>query len=134
VVGNLVSNAITHTEAGGRVIVRTGTVHQIAELLVIDTGIGIAPEQLPHVFDRFYRTDASRSRDTGGSGLGLAISRQLVDAHHGTIHATSTPGHGSTFILRLPLDAGATSSGDQPGPSEDRPSLDDSRDPANHRV
>jgi two-component system sensor histidine kinase BaeS len=134
VVGNLVSNAITHTEAGGRVIVRTGTVHQIAELLVIDTGIGIAPEQLPHVFDRFYRTDASRSRDTGGSGLGLAISRQLVDAHHGTIHATSTPGHGSTFILRLPLDAGATSSGDQPGPSEDRPTLDDSRDPANHRV
>jgi signal transduction histidine kinase len=72
---------------------------------VRDTGIGIPPEHLPHVFDRFYRCDPSRSRATGGSGLGLAIVRQIVAAHEGTVTAASEPGRGSTFTVRLPLDA-----------------------------
>jgi two-component system sensor histidine kinase BaeS len=103
VLGNLVANAITHTEAGGQVLVRIEEHDQQAEVLVIDNGVGIAPEHLAHVFDRFYRADASRSRDTGGSGLGLAISQQLVSAHGGTIEVASKPGQGSTFTVRLPL-------------------------------
>lgn len=75
-------------------------------LEVADTGSGIAPEDLPHVFERFWRAEKSRSRRTGGSGLGLSIVRHLVAAHGGTAEARSTPGRGSTFTLRLP--AGTT--------------------------
>lgn len=75
---------------------------------VTDTGSGIPPEDLPHVFDRFWRAEKSRSRRTGGSGLGLAIVRKLVEAHGGTVDATSVEGEGSTFVLRLP---GTTPSG-----------------------
>jgi two-component system sensor histidine kinase BaeS len=97
--GNLVSNAIRHTPAGGSVSV---TVHGDATFTVTDTGSGIAAEHVPHIFDRFYRADPSRSRATGGSGLGLAITKHLVDAHGGTLDVTSTPGKGSTFTIRLP--------------------------------
>lgn len=69
---------------------------------VSDTGSGIAPEDLPHVFDRFWRAEKSRSRQTGGSGLGLSIVRKLIEAHGGTVEARSTPSAGSTFTLRLP--------------------------------
>lgn len=110
-VGNLVSNAVRHTPEGGRVTLRAyaseegeGTV--LVE--VTDTGSGIPPEDLPHVFDRFWRAEKSRSRRTGGSGLGLAIVRKLVEAHGGTVDATSVEGEGSTFVLRLP---GTTPSG-----------------------
>ena len=68
-----------------------------------DTGEGIPPEDLPRVFERFYRVDPSRARTTGGTGLGLTIARQLVEAHRGTIRAESTPGQGSRFIFELPL-------------------------------
>jgi two-component system sensor histidine kinase BaeS len=71
-------------------------------LEVADTGAGIAPEDVPHVFDRFWRAEKSRSRATGGSGLGLAIVRKLAEAHGGTATVTSTPGEGSTFRVRLP--------------------------------
>ncbi|WP_203720042.1 sensor histidine kinase [Streptomyces anulatus] len=104
-VGNLVSNAVRHTPEGGRVTLSAyaheeggGTV--LVE--VTDTGSGIPPEDLPHVFDRFWRAEKSRSRRTGGSGLGLAIVRKLVEAHGGTVDATSAEGRGSTFVLRLP--------------------------------
>jgi signal transduction histidine kinase len=70
---------------------------------VQDTGAGIAPGDLPKIFDRFYRGDVSRTRATGNSGLGLAIVRSIVEAHDGTIMAESAPGAGACFILRLPL-------------------------------
>jgi two-component system sensor histidine kinase BaeS len=68
---------------------------------VADTGIGIAPGDIPHLFDRFYRVDKARSRAIGGTGLGLAIVKSIVDMHGGEITVTSTPGHGSTFTVRL---------------------------------
>ncbi|MGW4113280.1 sensor histidine kinase [Actinosynnema sp. NPDC004786] len=100
--GNLVSNAIRHTPAGGSVVVAVRGHADAVEFAVADTGTGIAAAHLPHVFDRFYRADPSRSRATGGSGLGLAIARHLVEAHGGTLTAVSAPGRGSTFTLRLP--------------------------------
>ncbi|WP_435835772.1 sensor histidine kinase [Streptomyces anulatus] len=110
-VGNLVSNAVRHTPEGGRVTL-CAYAHEEGDGTVLvevtDTGSGIPPEDLPHVFDRFWRAEKSRSRRTGGSGLGLAIVRKLVEAHGGTVDATSVEGEGSTFVLRLP---GTTPSG-----------------------
>ncbi|MFJ3278056.1 sensor histidine kinase [Streptomyces halstedii] len=110
-VGNLVSNAVRHTPAGGRVTLRAygaedgeekgGREEIVVE--VADTGSGIAPEDLPYVFDRFWRAEKSRSRRTGGSGLGLAIVRKLVEAHDGRTGVLSTVGEGSVFTLRLPV-------------------------------
>jgi two-component system sensor histidine kinase BaeS len=100
--GNLVSNAIRFTESGGHVLVGVRRVGDSYNLTVTDSGSGIAAEHLPQLFDRFYRVEHSRSRTTGGSGLGLAITKHLVEAHRGTITATSTPGHGSTFTIHLP--------------------------------
>ncbi|WP_129841599.1 HAMP domain-containing sensor histidine kinase [Streptomyces sp. RFCAC02] len=100
--GNLVANAVTHTADGGLVEVALRPDGDEVVLTVTDTGCGIAPEHLPHVFDRFYRADPSRSRATGGSGLGLAITRHLVEAHGGRVAASSTPGRGSEFTIRLP--------------------------------
>ena len=102
VVGNLLDNAIIHTPQGGTVTL-TGTVSvEMATISVADTGPGIAPSDLPRVFDRFYRADPSRSRTTGGSGLGLTIARRLTEAHGGTIEAESALGEGSRFTVRLP--------------------------------
>ncbi|MFE4689722.1 sensor histidine kinase [Streptomyces sp. NPDC056749] len=106
-IGNLVSNAVRHTPAGGRVTLcarATGSAGRDEEVLleVADTGSGIAQEDLPYVFDRFWRAEKSRSRRTGGSGLGLAIVRKLVEAHGGTAGVVSTVGRGSVFTLRLP--------------------------------
>ncbi|CAM5661367.1 sensor histidine kinase [Streptomyces badius] len=126
-VGNLVSNAVRHTPEGGRVTLRAYVAGRDASgpyapgpnaseegcgtavtgggtvvIEVTDTGSGIPADDLPHVFDRFWRAEKSRSRRTGGSGLGLAIVRKLVEAHGGTAEATSTEGEGSTFALRLP--------------------------------
>lgn len=84
-----------------------------AVLTVADTGSGIAPEHLPHLFDRFWRADPARGRATGGSGLGLAITRQIITDHHGQIAATSELGVGSVFTVRLPLAVGSDSP--QPG-------------------
>ncbi|MEC3995384.1 ATP-binding protein [Actinacidiphila sp. DG2A-62] len=72
---------------------------------VADSGSGIAPEDLPYVFDRFWRAEKSRSRSTGGSGLGLAIARKLTEAHGGTLTVASTPARGTVFTVRLPADA-----------------------------
>jgi signal transduction histidine kinase len=76
-----------------------------AEIIVQDTGIGITPEALPRIFDRFYRADPARSRDSGGAGLGLCIARTIAEVHGGRIEVASTPGTGSTFTVRLPLRA-----------------------------
>jgi signal transduction histidine kinase len=100
---NLVGNALQYTPAGGRVSLRARRSGPMVRLDVVDTGIGIPAEQLPHVFERFYRVDKSRSRAGGGSGIGLTIARHLVEAHGGEMHATSEgPGQGSTFTFTLP--------------------------------
>ncbi|MFE9822325.1 sensor histidine kinase [Streptomyces sp. NPDC005791] len=108
-IGNLVSNAVRHTPAGGRVALRayatagtSGGADGEVVVEVADTGSGMAPEDLPYVFDRFWRAEKSRNRRTGGSGLGLAIVRKLVEAHGGTTAVVSTLGQGSVFTLRLP--------------------------------
>ncbi|MEV6831642.1 HAMP domain-containing sensor histidine kinase [Amycolatopsis sp. NPDC051102] len=113
VVGNLVTNAIRHTPAGGRVTIRVSSTVDAVTLAVADTGTGIAAADLPHVFDRFWRAEKSRSRQTGGSGLGLAIVRHLVAAHGGTVTVESEVDTGSTFTVRLPKpDHGAPAAPD----------------------
>lgn len=99
---NLIVNAIAYTPAGGEVVVSAAATDESVTLSVRDTGEGIAPEHLPHLFERFYRADSSRSRATGGSGLGLAIVKQWVEAHGGTIEVKSELGKGSTFTITLP--------------------------------
>jgi two-component system, OmpR family, sensor histidine kinase BaeS len=104
---NLLTNARRHTPADGAIEVRMIPGDSSIRIVVSDTGRGIEAAHLPHVFDRFYRADASRARATGGAGLGLAIVRQLVAAHHGTIEAESEgPGRGARFVVVLPLSAG----------------------------
>jgi len=103
VLANLLDNALRHTPAGGRVTVTARQGAGIVELVVADTGDGLAPEHLPRVFERFYRVDDGRSRGRGGSGIGLAIARALIEAHGGRIRAESPgPGRGSTFTVSLP--------------------------------
>ena len=104
VMANLVDNAIRHTPSGGRVVASARLAAGSVRVEVSDTGEGISPDALPHVFDRLYRVDASRERATGGSGLGLTIARQLVEAHGGTIWAESQEGSGSRFGFDLPLN------------------------------
>jgi two-component system sensor histidine kinase BaeS len=101
-VGNLVSNALRHTPPDGRVTITALITAGRLIIRVTDTGSGIAPADLPKVFDRFWRADSSRSRATGGSGLGLAIARRLARAHGGDITVTSTLGEGSTFTIDVP--------------------------------
>lgn len=102
VVMNLVENAIRYSPAGEDVCVRVAKKSSQIEIQVIDTGGGIAPEHLPHLFERFYRVDKARSRAHGGSGLGLSIVKALVEAHSGSVSVVSEVGHGSTFTIRLP--------------------------------
>jgi signal transduction histidine kinase len=99
---NLLDNAIKYTPPGGRVTAGWSTDDTQVELWVHDTGVGIAPEHLPHIFDRFYRVDKARSRAEGGAGLGLSICRWIAEAHGGSISVESAPGQGSTFTVRLP--------------------------------
>lgn len=103
VLRNLLDNALSHTGRGGSITVSARRIGQWAEVSVLDTGAGIDPNDLPHVFDRFYRADKSRTRSTGGSGLGLTISKGLVEAHGGRISVESTPGRGSRFYFTVPL-------------------------------
>jgi two-component system, OmpR family, sensor histidine kinase BaeS len=102
VLGNLVTNAVRATPPGGQVVLAGRAVPGGAMLAVADTGHGIAPADLPHVFDRFWRADAARGRRTGGSGLGLAIAREIVAAHGGTIQVASEVDVGTTFTIHLP--------------------------------
>ncbi|HBY45050.1 MAG TPA: two-component sensor histidine kinase, partial [Chloroflexi bacterium] len=103
---NLVENALRYTPAGGTVTVSLRRRGPVAELTVADTGIGIPPEHLPHLFERFYRVDTGRSRAVGGTGLGLSIVRQITEAHGGQVRVRSTPGIGSTFTVALPVTEG----------------------------
>ena len=103
VVVNLLDNAIKYTPQGGAVTLAVTTSDSKAVLEVSDTGVGIASDALPRVFERFYRVDKSRSREQGGAGLGLAIVKSICTAHHGDVQAASSPGHGSRFRVELPL-------------------------------
>lgn len=102
--GNLVANAIRYTPAGGLVMLRAERLAEQVSIEVSDTGLGISPQQLPHVFDRFWRAEQSRSRMSGGSGLGLAIARHLIEAQDGTIRVHSSPhGGGTVFTITMPV-------------------------------
>jgi signal transduction histidine kinase len=103
----LLDNAIKYNRRGGRVIVHTAVKDTSAFLEVSDTGIGIAAEHMPHLGERFYRVDKSRSREAGGTGLGLSIARSIALAHGGTLTLTSMPDQGTTVTLKLPLAHGA---------------------------
>jgi CheY-like chemotaxis protein/anti-sigma regulatory factor (Ser/Thr protein kinase) len=104
VIGNLLSNAVKFTPKGGSVLLSFETNAGQVEIAVCDTGVGIAPEFLPHLFERFRQADSGTTRTQGGLGIGLAIARQLIELHGGSIHAESEgAGRGATFRLRLPL-------------------------------
>jgi signal transduction histidine kinase len=100
VLENLVGNALKFTESGGKVSVAVRPVEETVEISVTDTGIGLSPDELEHIFDRYYRSSHPR----GGTGLGLSISRELVRLHGGDIDVTSEKGLGSTFVVTLPSD------------------------------
>ncbi len=103
IVANLLSNALRYTTPGGTVRVRVRTADGAGLFEVNDTGIGIADDDLPHIFKRFWRAEKSRSRATGGAGIGLAIVRELIEAHDGRVEVESELGVGSTFRVYLPL-------------------------------
>jgi two-component system phosphate regulon sensor histidine kinase PhoR len=121
VVVNLVDNAIKYTHAGGRVCVSAERRPDDIAVHVADTGIGIMSHDLPRIFERFYRVDKARSRQSGGTGLGLSIVKNIVEAHGGTVTVESEMNHGSTFTFTLPVngdanraeDADATAKGDR---------------------
>jgi signal transduction histidine kinase len=98
----LLDNAVKYTPAGGSMAVAVGAEDGHVVGTVRDTGIGIAPEHLPHVFDRFYRADRARSRTDGGAGLGLAIGRWIAEIHGGRLRVDSEPQRGSSFHVDLP--------------------------------
>lgn len=110
VLTNLVANALRYTPANGRVTLSAETVNGATDaakpmvvLKVSDTGQGIAEDDLPQVFDRFYRGDRSRQTQNGEAGLGLAIARSIIESHGGTIQAASTVGQGTVFTIQLPV-------------------------------
>ncbi len=100
---NLLDNAVKYTPAGGLVAISCEVTDRDARVHVADTGVGIPEDELERIFDRFYRVDRSRSRDTGGSGLGLSIARWIAEAHNGSIEVQSSAGAGTTFTVVLPL-------------------------------
>ena len=101
-VGNLLDNAIKYSGEGSRITVSAVAAGDQVEIRVADQGCGIARNQLPRIFERFYRVDQARSRALGGTGLGLSIVKHIALAHRGTVSVESTPGQGSTFTIRIP--------------------------------
>jgi two-component system sensor histidine kinase BaeS len=104
VVDNLLSNAIRYSPKDSVVTVQASRAQGLVEISVSDHGPGMTATEIEQVFDRFYRADPSRQRETGGAGLGLAISRSIVDAHGGKLSVTSVPAEGTTFTIRLPIE------------------------------
>ena len=102
---NLLHNALKFTPAGGMISIETGSLGERAFLRVQDTGCGIPAEHLPYIFERFYRADPSRARETGGSGIGLAIAQAIAKAHGGELLVESAVDQGSIFTLLLPIES-----------------------------
>jgi signal transduction histidine kinase len=102
-INNLVTNAILYNRPGGGVTISVDKDGRSARLSVADTGVGIPSAAMPYVFDRFFRVDQARGRDTGGAGLGLSVARAIIDRHGGTISCASQEGSGSVFAVNLPL-------------------------------
>lgn len=103
ILNNLLSNAVRHTQKGGKISVKTTLAVNFVNLEVKDNGPGIPQEDLPHIFNRFYRVDKSRNREDGGTGIGLAIAKKLAEAHGGDLIAANHPDGGAVFTLKLPL-------------------------------
>jgi two-component system sensor histidine kinase SenX3 len=106
--GNLVEDAVKYSEPGGQVQIRVRVQGNNAELMVADQGIGIPAADHARIFERFYRVDKGRSRDTGGTGLGLSIVRHVATNHGGEVLVSSAEGEGSTFVIRLPIAVSET--------------------------
>jgi two-component system sensor histidine kinase SenX3 len=102
---NLIDNAINYSPEGTSVNISTSKNENVVEIQIVDQGIGIAPSDLDRIFERFYRVDPARSRETGGTGLGLAIVKHIIRIHGGEVNVWSTQGVGSTFAVRLPLNS-----------------------------
>ncbi len=103
IITNLLDNAIRYNTNGSQVVIAAHPIEDYIELSIADNGPGIPPEEIPHLFERFWRAEKSRNRATGGSGLGLAIVKQLVEAHHGRVFVESQIDHGARFVVHLPL-------------------------------
>jgi signal transduction histidine kinase len=113
--GNLIENGLLFNHPGGWVTVSTEACDREAIILIADNGVGIPADDQRHIFERFYRVDASRSRHSGGSGIGLALTSEIVRRHGGSVDVTSEPGYGSTFTIRLPgLSDSAVAARDSP--------------------
>ncbi len=129
-VGNLVENAVKYSEIGGLVQIRSRIVGPWIEFMITDQGPGIPSRDLDRIFERFYRVDKARGRDTGGTGLGLSIVRHVATNHGGDVQVSSREGEGSTFVLRIPTTAAGEhpSSGAAPRLTPQRPT-EESHDP-----
>jgi signal transduction histidine kinase len=101
---NLIENAIKYNKDNGEVKVSLNADHNYFYIKIVDTGVGIPEDAKDKIFERFYRVDKARSRDTGGTGLGLAITKSIIQLHHGVIRVYSELGEGSTFHIRIPLN------------------------------
>ncbi|HSI11980.1 MAG TPA: ATP-binding protein, partial [Chthoniobacter sp.] len=104
VLHNLLQNAVKYTETGGNIALRAAAHNGHVEVRVEDTGLGIPPTDLPHIFERFYRADKARTREMGGTGLGLSIVKHIIQLHGGSVAAESKYGKGTTIILQLPVE------------------------------
>lgn len=100
---NLLVNAISYSQAGKSITIQIEQVKNEVVVIIEDEGIGIEALELPRLFERFYRVDSARSRDSGGTGLGLAIVKHLIEAHHGTVEVYSEPSVGTAFYIKLPI-------------------------------
>jgi two-component system sensor histidine kinase SenX3 len=135
-VRNLLDNAVAYSPEATRVGVGVRDGGDLVEIAVVDSGIGIPPSEQERIFERFYRVDQARSRETGGTGLGLSIVKHVASDHGGEVTVWSQPGRGSTFTLRLPKadEPAATEPDDDPAPSVTTPATPAPADPARTRT
>ncbi|HEX9382525.1 MAG TPA: HAMP domain-containing sensor histidine kinase, partial [Gemmatimonadaceae bacterium] len=125
VLGNLISNAFKFTPRGGRVALSVAAADGNVVITVADTGAGISPEQLPHIFDKFYQADNQAQAASKGTGLGLAIAKEIVEAHGGQTTVESRVGEGTTFVVTLPIEAPGATNRVEPTPPETMQRVED---------